>query len=122
MPVAGTSNSALIKSTAVGTILQLIMVIVGHYSPAISNQFAAGGTAISGVAGLLFSVWSGQRTTGVALGGGLAAGGICAFLGILVSYILGDVSAPVLGYGTAASALAGAIGGLIGRMLAPKTA
>ena len=40
------------------------------------------------------------------------AGGICAFVGILVSYFLGDVPAAVLGFGTASSAVTGALGGL----------
>ena len=122
MPDAASSNPALVKSTAIGTVLQLAMVIAGHYSPAISNQFAVGGMTISGIAGLLFSLWSGQKSAVGAAGGGLAAGGISAFLGILVSHLLGDVPASVLGMGTAGSALTGAIGGVIGKFFAPKTA
>ncbi|MEO7986463.1 MAG: hypothetical protein ABI766_08005 [Gemmatimonadales bacterium] len=116
------SNPALIKSTVVGTVLQLIMVVAGHYSPAISTQFAAGGMAISGIAGLLFSLWSGPKPAVGAAGGGLAAGGISAFLGILVSHFLGDVPTSVLAFGTAGSAIAGAIGGLVGKMFGPKPA
>ena len=116
------SNGALVKSTVVGTILQLAMVIAGHYSPGIAVQFAAGGMTISGIAGLLFSLWSRQKATGAAVGGGVVAGGVSAFLGILVSHLLGDVPASVLGFGTAGSALTGAIGGLIGKLLVPKSA
>lgn len=122
MPDAVSSNSALVKSTAVGTILQLVMVVAGHYSPAIANQFAAGGMTISGIAGLLFAMWSGQKAVGAAAGGGVVAGGVSAFLGILVSHLLGDVPAAVLGFGTAGSAVTGAIGGVIGKVLAPKSA
>ncbi|HEY8257395.1 MAG TPA: hypothetical protein VIG08_07045 [Gemmatimonadales bacterium] len=116
------ANPALVKSTVVGTILQLAMVIAGHYSPAIANQFAAGGMTISGIAGLLFALWSGKPGTGAAAGGGVVAGGVSAFLGILVSHLLGDVPASVLGFGTAGSAVTGAIGGVIGKLLAPKSA
>jgi hypothetical protein len=49
------------------------------------------------------------------------AGGVSAFLGILVSHLLGDVPASVLGIGTAGSAVTGAIGGVIGKLLAPKS-
>jgi hypothetical protein len=117
-----TSNGALVKSTVIGTILQLAMVIAGHYSPAIAGQFAAGGMTISGIAGLLFSLWSRQKAMGAAAGGGVVAGGVSAFLGILVSHLLGDVPASVLGFGTAGSAVTGAIGGVIGKMFAPKSA
>jgi hypothetical protein len=122
MAETGTSNSALVKSTVAGTILQLIMVIAGHYSPAVANQFAAAGMTISGIAGLLYSLWSKQKATGPALGGGVAAGAISGFLGILVSHLLGDVPASVLGIGTAGSAVTGAVGGLLGKMFAPKPA
>lgn len=122
MPDAAASNPALVKSTVVGTILQLAMVVAGHYLPAVANQFAAGGMTISGIAGLLFSLWSGQKSAGAAAGGGLVAGGVSAFLGILVSHLLGDVPASVLGLGTAGSAVTGAVGGLLGKMFAPKPA
>lgn len=121
MPDAVTSNSALVKSTAIGTILQLAMVIAGHYSPAVASQFAVGGMTISGIAGLLFSLWSGGKVTAAA-GGGLVAGGVSAFLGILVSHLLGDVPAAVLGFGTAGSAVSGALGGVIGRVFLRKSA
>ena len=116
-----TSNGALVKSTVVGTILQLVMVIAGHYSPAIAGQFAAGGMTISGIAGLLYSLWSRPKATASAAGGGVVAGGVSAFLGILVSHLLGDVPASVLGLGTAGSAVTGAIGGVIGKLFAPKS-
>ena len=45
-----------------------------------------------------------------------------AFVGILVSYLLGDVPAAVLGFGTASSAATGAIGGLIGKVLSARAA
>jgi hypothetical protein len=116
-----TSNGALVKSTVIGTLLQLVMVVAGHYSPGIAGQFAAGGMTISGIAGLLYSLWSRQTATGVAAGGGVVAGGVSAFLGILVSHLLGDVPASVLGLGTAGSAVTGAIGGVIGKLFAPKS-
>jgi hypothetical protein len=114
------SNAALVKSTAIGTVLQVLMVVAGHYSPAVSGMFAAGGMGISGVAGLLYTVLGGKSTPLGAAGGGAVAGGVSAFLGILVSYLLGDVPAGVLGFGTAGSAVTGAIGGVLGRLLGPK--
>ncbi len=121
MTEAAATNPALVKSTVVGTILQLAMVIAGHYSPAIANQFPAAGMTISGIAGLLFALWTRQKATSAAAGG-VVAGGVSAFLGILVSYLLGDVPASVLGIGTAGSVITGAIGGVIGKLVAPKRA
>jgi hypothetical protein len=43
-------------------------------------------------------------------------------VGILVSYLLGDVPATVLAMGTAFSAIAGAIGGVIGKVLSARAA
>jgi hypothetical protein len=120
--VPSATNPALVKPAAVGTILQLAMVIAGHYSPAIANQFAIAGMTISGIAGLLFSLWSGPKTITAAAGGGVVAGGVSAFLGILVSYLLGDLPASVLAFGTAGSAVSGAVGGLVGRLFASKAA
>ena len=48
--------------------------------------------------------------------GGLIAGGLCAFIGICVSYALGDVTAIILAMGTLSSAVTGAIGGWLGRL------
>jgi hypothetical protein len=96
------------------------MVIAGHYVPAIANLFAAGGMSISAIAGLLYSVLARPAAMGTAAGGGAAAGGISAFIGILISYFLGDVDAAVLGFGTAGSAVTGLLGGLVGKLIAGR--
>jgi hypothetical protein len=121
MTEAPTANPALLKAIVIGTVLQVAMVVAGHYTPAIADRFAVGGITISAVAGLLFSRWSGSKSAGAAAGGGVIAGAVSAFLGILVSYLLGDVPPSVLGFGTAGSAVSGAIGGLLGKMIGPKT-
>ena len=61
-------------------------------------------------------------TASSALLGGLLAGGLCAFIGIVVSYLLGDVTAMILVMGTASSAVTGAIGGWLGKLFAGKKA
>jgi hypothetical protein len=103
------------RSTIVGTVLQLVMVIAGHFVPWVrDNVFMFGGMLISGVAGLLYA-------RDVALGyvrgaaGGAIAGGLCALIGIGLSVLLGDTPSFVLGLGTAISVLTGAVGGLWGQ-------
>jgi hypothetical protein len=102
-------------ATLAGTILQLAMVIAGHFIPAVAAAFAAGGMGISLVAGLLYGrgtgAWAG------ALVGGALAGGLCALIGIAVSVLLGDVPLFVLAFGTVSSAVTGLVGGAIGKLV-----
>jgi hypothetical protein len=113
--VSASPPSALPKWTALTTLLQLPMVVTGHYSPGIADLFAVGGTAISGLGGLAYGLTA--RPGGGGAGGGAIVGGAAAFLGILVSWLLGDVPPGVLAFGTAASAVAGALGGALGGVL-----
>ena len=112
------SRSALLQATALGTVLQSAMVLAGHFVPAIAQLFGLLGMTLSLVAGAAYVLWAdagGERAAaGGAAAGGAIAGGACAFIGIAVSLALGDVSAALLGFGTASSAVAGALGGLLG--------
>lgn len=108
--------------TLIGTALQLLMVTAGHYSPPIAKMFPAGGMGISALAGLVAALGSRPASLGSAAGRGAIAGGVCAFAGILVSYLLGDVPAAVLGFGTASSAVTGAVGGMVGKLLSARAA
>jgi len=111
------NKDGLIIATAVGLILQLAMVVAGHYVPAIREKgFAIGGMFFSLVAGLLYARMA-QAVWGGALGGGAIAGGVCAILGIAVSVALKDVPAQILLLGTMASVVTGLIGGAIGKLV-----
>ena len=104
---------AVWRATLIGTVLQVAMVVAGHYLPAIKAFYAPGGMLFSAVAGWLVGRLSGQPRAASAVGG-LIAGAACAFLGIVESFYLGDVPASLLLLGTGSSALTGAIGGLLG--------
>ena len=111
------NTRALIYAAGIGLVLQLVMVIGGHYAPFIKNNvFAIGGMLISLLAGLLYARRAAAGWGG-ALAGGLIAGGVCALIGIAVSVALGDVPAAVLGFGTAGSAVAGLVGGAVGKLI-----
>ena len=112
-------NTRLILTTvAVATLVQLAMVIAGHYVPVIKNNvFALGGMAISLAAGLAYARLAGGGWA-PSLTGGAAVGGVCALIGIGVSLALKDVPPMVLALGTFSSAVTGAIGGAIGKLLA----
>jgi hypothetical protein len=111
------STRALVLATIIGTILQFAMVITGHSNPAIAAQFAVVGMAISLMTGVVYAKLAGSRTIGGLAAGGFVSGGLCALIGIAVSYYLGDVSAMILALGTLSSAVAGAIGGALGKIV-----
>ena len=114
---AGATSNAMVKSAVIATVLQLAMVVIGHFVPAVSQQFAVGGTAISAIGGLLFSRFGGGTSLGQAAAGGALAGGGSAFIGIVASYFLKDFPASTIGIGTGASTIAGVVGGLIGKFV-----
>ena len=110
------SKRSLVIASLVGTLLQIVMVVAGHSSPAIKGLFAFGGMGLSLIAGVLYSRLARPAKKGGGGLGGLAAGAISAFIGILVSYLLGDVPGLLLVFGTLGSAVTGAIGGLLGAL------
>ncbi len=105
----------LLIATAVGTLLQVAMVTVGHRNKKVMNLFAVGGMGISFLAGFQYAYLAAHETMGPAIGGGAIAGGTCAFIGIAVSYALKDAPATLLALGTISSIVTGAIGGWLGR-------
>lgn len=111
-------NQTLIIATGAGLIAQLAMVLSGHYVAFIKdNVFAIGGMVISLLAGLLFAKLAAAGWT-PSLVGGLVAGGACALLAIAVSVALKDSAPMILVVGTLGSAVAGLIGGAVGKLLA----
>ena len=111
------NRNALIKATIAGLVLQLAMVVAGHFVPMLREQgFAVGGMLFSLCAGVLYV----RLTRGpwpVSLAGGAVAGGVCGFLGIAVSCLLGDVPPTLLLFGTLGSTVAGLAGGALGKVL-----
>ena len=112
------NSRALVLATVIGTVLQVAMVVAGHSNKSIAALFAVGGMGFSLVAGVVYAKMAkGGPTPSLAIGG-LVAGAICAFIGILVSHLLGDVPASLLVLGTLSSAVTGAIGGTVGKFFA----
>lgn len=106
----------LLIATTVGLILQLLMVVAGHYLPPVKAKFAVGGMLISLIAGALYIRLEQQGWQG-ALVGGAIAGGVCALLAIAVSVSLKDVPAMILVVGTLGSVVAGLLGGAIAKLV-----
>ncbi len=115
------SPKPMILALLLGTLLQVAMVVIGHATVAVASLFAPLGMAISLIAGFLYARWA-QAPRGSSVRGGAIVGGVCALIGIIVSYALGDVTAWILFLGTLSSAFTGAIGGLIGQIVASRSA
>jgi hypothetical protein len=108
-------RNALVAATIAGTVLQLAMIVTGHFSAWVAEHvFMFGGLGISAVAGGYYAQQARGGFAGSALGGAVA-GGVCALIGIAASVVLGDVPVAVLAFGTIGSTVAGAMGGVIGQ-------
>ena len=118
------NTRAVVTAAAVGTALQVVMVVAGHTNPSVASLFAVGGMGLSLLAGVLYTFLARDHTPriGALVAGGALAGGTCAFLGILVSHLLGDVPASLLLLGTISSVVTGAIGAAFGRLIARNAA
>jgi hypothetical protein len=109
---------ALQTATIVGTVLQLAIIVAGHFSLWVAmNVFMIGGMLISAIAGLLYARSASGAYSGALLGGAIA-GGVCALIGIAASVAWGDTPAMILVMGTVGSTVAGIMGGLVGKAVA----
>lgn len=117
-------NTPLIRAAGAGTLLQILMVVLGYFVPSLQQAglFPIGGTAIGAITGILASLWNKGAPMASQLGGGAVAGGLAGILGTLVSVGLGDVPASTVVVAGGSTVAAGALGGLIGRFLGPKAA
>ena len=104
----------MLPATAIGTVLQVLMVVVGHFSPALQEAglFPIGGTLIGALTGWLAGRAT-QGPTGAKAGNGAAAGGVAGALGSLVSTALGDVPLGNIAIAGGSTLITGAIGGAL---------
>jgi hypothetical protein len=115
------NTRALVLASTLGTALQVAMVVAGHSNASDAALYAVGGMGFSLIAGLAYAMWARDGSASSLAVGGLASGAICAFIGIFVAYLFGDVPMSLLALGTVSSAVTGAIGGLFGKFLFPGT-
>ena len=67
-------SNGIVKGAVVGTVLQVIMVVCGHYIPQVAALFPVLGTALGGVAGFIATRGTTATDAGAAGGTGAAAG------------------------------------------------
>ncbi len=106
----------LLRAAVIGTVLQFILAIAGHFSPWIAaNLFMFGRMMCSATAGYLYGLILGRGYAAGALGGAIA-GGLCVVPALAISVLLGDSEAAMVSIGTGISILTGGVGGAFGQM------
>jgi hypothetical protein len=112
-------NNALKRAGMLGTLLQVAMVLLGHFMPGLQTRglFPIGGSAIGAIAGFCYARWSPAGPVPRAMGGGAVAGAIGGGLGATVSYLLKDVPPNTILVACGSTLVTGLIGALIGRLL-----
>jgi hypothetical protein len=111
-------HRALQRAILVGTLFQVVAVVIAHFSQWIeTHALLFGGMMISATMGYLYAQ---EVARGYVKGacGGAVAGGLCAIIGIAPSVLLGDMTLKMLGIRTLISVLTGAVGGIYGQMAA----
>jgi hypothetical protein len=104
------------RAAVTGVVLEITMVVIGHYVPWVRvNFYEFGAMMFAGLAGLFYARDFAQGYAKGALGGAIV-GGTSGLLGISAANILGDVALIVLPFGTAITVMVGAIGGLFGQL------
>ena len=118
---SATQRRVFWAATALATVLQLAMVLVGLSVASLreANLFPIAGTLIAVLAGFLFS----RRLPGLplspALVGGALAGAICSLLGAVVAALTrlaGPSVLVILLIASLTGAVAGAVGGFFGTL------
>lgn len=96
----------------IATVLQIVMVVAGHYSPAVIALSAILGVGIPFVVGAVFGASAAASYRDASVGGFLI-GIVGAAIGILVAILLGDQPWSLLAFGPISSAVTGLLGALI---------
>jgi len=112
--------SALQRAILVGTFLQALTVMIGHFGGLVAGYeigFLFAGMMISATVGYLYAQ-DVSKGYGRGACGGAISGGACALMGIAFSVALGDMAPMILVQRTLISTLTGAVGGVFGQMAA----
>ena len=117
-PVELVDHRALQRAILVGTLFQVVAVLIAHFSLWIeTHALLFGGMMISATMGYLYAQEVARGYVKGACGGAMA-GGVCAVIGIAPSVLLGDMTLKMLVVRALISVLTGAVGGIYGQMAA----
>ncbi len=119
-------SNPLMKSIGTGVVMQLVMVMVGKFVPALGempNFYAICGTALAALTGALVARWSPGATAGATTTNGAIAGGASSIVGGLAAVATGQwpgFAIVQLLFPALSGAVGGGAGGILGRMMSSK--
>ena len=99
-----------------GVVLEVAMVVTGHYVQAVLLLSGSLGVGIPFLLGLLYGAGR-KLTVKEASTDGFLIGAVGAFVGVLVSILLGDQAWSLLTFAPVASGVTGLLGAVIGRLV-----
>lgn len=109
---------ALRRAMIVGTILEVALAVLAHFSVWIAiHALLFGSMLASAFVGYLYALDIGKGYVAGAVGGVLA-GGVCGFFGAAASIMLGDTDPNLFLLNTLIFAFTGGVGGLFGQLAA----
>lgn len=112
------NRPALRRAIIVGTVLQVGLALLGHFSGWIAlHALLFLGMMISATSGYLYAQDVGRGYAAGAAGGAIS-GAVSALFGLAMSIILGDMDPGLFARDLAILALTGAVGGPFGQMAA----
>lgn len=108
----------LLKALTAGTILQGGMVAAGHFLPGLleANLYPILGTSIGLLTGLIYGAWSHGTTLFGSAARGAVAAGLASGLAIGAAWTLGQVPLNRIGVAAMTAAVAGVVGGGLGKL------
>lgn len=101
------------RFVVMGIVLQLAMVVGGHFHDGILNLSGILGTAIPFVLGIWYGLTV-PRGMGEASKGGLIIGIVGAFIGVVAAILMGDQTWMLLTFAPLSSGVTGLLGAVVG--------
>jgi tetrahydromethanopterin S-methyltransferase subunit C len=116
-------NQPTLLATFLGIVMQLAMVLIGKFVPAIGqtpNVYAIAGTVLAALTGAMVARRSAAASAGPVATGGVMAGGLSSVIGGLAAVATDQwpgFAAVQLAFPLISGAVAGGVGALLGRMI-----
>ena len=104
----------MLRFVVIGIVLQLLMVVAGHFHESVLNLSGILGTAIPFVLGIWYGV-SRRPGYGRCAWGGFVIGIVGAFIGVVAAMLMKDQTWILLTFAPLSSGVTGTLGGLLGK-------
>jgi hypothetical protein len=117
------NSNSTIRATFLGIVMQLVMVLIGKFVPAIGqtpNVYAIAGTVLAALTGAMVARMSPDASASEGAMGGVVAGGLSSVIGGLAAVATDQwpgFAAVQLVFPLISGGVGGGVGALVGRMV-----